>query len=195
MSDGTDYGQVAREVSKGSLVVMDPATGSVVATTADTIAGLWKLLESAGRTIGGLERRMAEEGLVEHEPRGSEITWLIDLWKRGCSKPSAKAGKTRVKMVKARLREKYPLKHDPDNPEPNLELAVIGLSAYPYRLYDKRYPNDEKAGGEAPTRDDDLSAALKDEKHVENLSRLGWQAIRDGYSIEDGWQPQQKGTT
>ena len=187
MNDGINYEAVARDVAKGNLVVMDPATGNVETSATDTITGLLDLLSQAGRKIGSLERRMADEGLVENEPRGSEITWLIDLWKRGANKPTAKAGKTRVKMVKARLREKYPLKHDPGEPEPNLELAIIGLCAFPYRLYDKRYASDEKVGGELPARDDDLSAALKDEKHVENLSRLGWVALKSGYSPEGGW--------
>ena len=152
---------------------------------ADRCEGYRKTVDKQAREIGALSRKLAEEDGVEHHAKGKEITELIDLWRTSCKHPKAKVGKARIKMVKARLADGFPLKADD---EASLELAIIGLAAYPFRVFDKRFPT-----GRPSDRDDDLSAALKDEKHVEALSRLGWKAKQAGWTVENGWPNDNEG--
>ena len=145
----------------------------------DRCEGYRKTVDKQAREIGALSRKLADEDGVENHPAGTDITALIDLWRGGTGHLKAKAGKTRIKMVKARLADGYPLKADD---EASLELAVIGLCSHPYRVFDRRGRT-----GRPSDRDDDLSAALKDEKHVETLARLGWKAKQAGWTAEGGW--------
>lgn len=153
----------------------------------DRCEGYRKTVDKQAREIGALTRKLAEEDGIDNHSQGADIKWLIDLWREGSGHLKAKAGKQRIKMVKARVSDGFAIKAEPPETEPTLELAVIGLCAYPYRVFDKRFPT-----GRPSDRDDDLSAALKDEKHVESLSRLGWRARKEGWTPEGGW-PEEEG--
>lgn len=149
----------------------------------DRAEGFRVTVEKQAREIGVLTRKVAEGEDPQTHPKGAEIVALIERWKRGTDKPTAKAGATRVKLVKARLKDGYPLASEDELPsEPTLELAIDGLCAYPFRVYDRRLRD-----GKPANRDDDLTAALKDEKHVEEMARLGFKARREGWTLEGGW--------
>lgn len=172
---GPDHKAVAKDVAKGDLIIVS-TDGEPVAHAKDTIVGLLKLLEGAGKTIGSLERRVQEDADPNHHTKGREIVALIERWKRGTGKKTAKAGAQRVKLIKSRLKDGYPITSDDWLPaEPTLELAVDGLCAFPYRVFDRRQREGKKVN-----LDNDLTAALKDEKHVEQMARLGYQARKDG---------------
>ena len=177
---GPDYKAIAKDVISGDLVIVDPQTGSIPTTARDTIAGLLDIIEKAGRTIGSLERRIREEEDPDHHPKGKEIRDLFDRWRVGSGHSAAKLGGPRMKLIKARLKDGYPIKGDN---EASLELAIDGICAYPYAVYDKRF-----AEGRKQDRRDDFELALKDEKHVESLARLGWKARRDGWTPDHGWR-------
>lgn len=177
---GPDHKAIAKDVVSGDLVIVDPNKGHITTTARDTIAGLLDIIEKSGRTIGALERRLREESDPDHHPKGKEIRDLFDRWKLGANHPKAILGGPRVKLVKARLKDGYPIQGDN---EASLELAIDGICAYPFQVYDRR-----SAKGRKQDRRDDFELALKDEKHVESLARLGWKARREGWTPEGGWR-------
>ena len=179
---GPDYKAIAKDVVAGTLVIVDPQSGAIPTTARDTIAGLLEIVEKAGRTIGSLERRIKEEEDPDHHPQGKDIRWLFEQWQEGSGHHKAKLGGPRVKLIKARIRDGYPVRSD--KPEPSLELAVYGICAYPFASYDHRSAT-EKAGYK---RKDDFDLAMRDEKHVESLARLGWKARREGWTPSTGWR-------
>ncbi len=150
---------------------------------AEKNAALHKLVESQAVSIRRLEKRVAEDEDPATHPQGAEIVALIDLWRNGTGHKKAKIGVARLRMVRARIKDGFAITLDEGaDPEPTLELAVIGICAYPFRVFDRRYRD-----GNPSNRDDDLSAAMKDEKHVEAMARLGFKALREGWTPEGGW--------
>ena len=154
--------------------------GEPVSTARDTITGLLAIIERDGRTIGSLERAIATEGDVDADPKGSEIRALFERWQRGTGRTTTKLGKPRVKLVRARLRDGFPLASD--KPEPSLELAVDGIAAFPFRQFTTR-----KRDGKPSELENDFDLALRDERHVEALARYGYKARQAGWTLEDGW--------
>lgn len=151
---------------------------SLISDLEDMVRGQEATIKSQAARIGRLEREREQlDNPAAHHPRGAEIADLIERWKRGANHPKAAIGKARTKLVVARMKE-YPLSADEWLPEgPTLELAVDGLCAFPHRRFDDRFREPQKGS----KRDDDFSVALKDEKHVEHLSRLGYRARKNGW--------------
>ncbi len=162
-----------------------PETGELLSTEeahrrvrdlTDERDGLLTLTAKQAKENARLARRIVEDEDPNSHPRGAEIVALGERWKRGTGKAKAKLGAPRVKLIKARLKDGFPISAEDWLPqEPTLELAIDGLCANPYRVYNHRHPD-----GRPSDLDNDLSAALKDEKHVEDLSRLGYEARRSG---------------
>ena len=181
--DGTNHREIARQIVKGECKVLDLSTGEAAIDAQDVIVGLFRTVEAQGRKIGSLERQIAEWGEPDAGPAGREITDLIDRWRRATGKTKAKIGRPRIKLVKARLADGYPIT-DPD-PLPDhvtLELAIDGLAAFPYRRFKDRHRD-----GKPSELENDLTHALKDEKHVEELARYGYRARKAGWTVEGGW--------
>lgn len=143
---------------------------------------LHRLLEERERKYRRQEKLLEEEANPLSHPKGKEIVDLFERWKQGSGHPKALLGLNRMKLIKARLKDGYPIKGDN---EASLELAIDGICAYPYAVYDKRF-----AEGRKQDRRDDFELALKDEKHVESLARLGWTARREGWTPDHGWRGQ-----
>lgn len=180
--DGTNYREVARQITKGEAKVIDLSTGEATVEAQDLIVGLFRTIESQGRKIGSLERTINDFGEVDPGPAGREITDLIDRWRRGTGKSKAKIGKPRIKLVKARLADGFPITCPDWLPDHvTLELAIDGIAAYPYRRFKER----RREGSESEL-ENDLSHALKDEKHVEECARYGYKARKAGWTLE-GW--------
>lgn len=179
--DGTNHEQVARDIKRGILII-DPKHGQVAADAADTIVGLLRTIESLGKTVGSLERKIKEEA----DPTlraNAEAKAVCERWKEATGKTKAVIGKSRIKMVNARAGEGYAYTSDDWLPDHiTLELAVDGLASHPYRVYDKRFATGRKAD-----LDNDLDACMKDEKHVERCARLGYAARKAGWTLEEGW--------
>lgn len=172
------------------LKLVDPTTGELVDRDPDSRirdledlnAGLRVTVDKQAREIGTLKRKLTADDPEVH-PQRAAIHKLIDRWREACNHPKAKAGTARVKLVAARIKDGYPVTSEEWLPsEPTLELAIDGLAAYPYRVFNRRY-----AEGKPADRDDDLTAALKDEKHVELCARLGYKARQAGWTLEGGW--------
>lgn len=182
---GPNHKEIARGIRKGELVVMDKETGSLVTDPADTIAGLLRTVEQQGTRIGSLERRVEADGDIDREPKGKEIRALFERWQKATGRTGTKLGKPRVKLVKARLRDGFPITSS--ETEPTLELAIDGVAAYPYRVYNRRQKE-----GRPSDLDNGFDRALQDEKHVEELSRYGWKARQEGWTVENGWPKERK---
>ena len=97
-------------------------------------------------------------------------------WRCEATKISA----DRVKLVKVRLRDGYPIASE--EPVPTLELAVDGICAYPYVVNGQRVPT-----GKPSQRLDRLGIALAGGGSVENFARLGYQARKAGWTPSGGW--------
>lgn len=145
----------------------------------EEIAGLNKTLDLQVRALGRLERQLDGEESLDRDPKAKHIRALFERYKTATGKKTVKLGKPRVKLVRARLRDGFPLSADD---EPCLELAIDGIAAFPYRVF-----NERRREGQPSERDDSFDRALQDEKHVENLSRYGWKARQAGWSPENGW--------
>ena len=141
--------------------------------------GLTKLTKKQAKENAKLERQLDTEETRPH-PKDNEFRELGKRWKDGTGKKQAKIGLQRMKMMRARHKDGFPITSD--EAEPTLELAIDGLCAFPYRVYGERFRQ-----GKPSELDNDLDAALKDEKHVEALSRLGWKARQAGWTPENGW--------
>ena len=139
-----------------------------------------RLLEEREVKYRRQERQLQEEADPRNHPNGREIQELFARWQAGSGHHKTKLGLNRIKLVKARLKDGYPIKGED---EASLELAIDGICAYPYAVYDRR-----SATGRKQDRRDDFELALKDEKHVESLARLGWKARRDGWTPDHGWR-------
>lgn len=171
--------------------VVWPETGELLSPTdatnrirdlLDEVEGLTKLTKRQARENARLEKRLAGDDAAPH-PRDREFRDLGERWKLATQKKSAKIGIPRMKLMKARHKDGFPISIPDDAPpEPTLELAIDGLCAFPYRVYDKRFREGRKSD-----LDNDLDLALKDERHVEQLARLGWKARREGWTPEGGW--------
>lgn len=150
----------------------------------DELAGHLATIRKQSRALGAAERKLREyDDNPDTHPQGHEITELIDRWRVGTNKPTAKIGSGRVRLTKARIADGFKIRtSEGEDPEPTLELAVDGLCAYPYRVFDRRF-----AEGNRSDLDNDFSRALKDEKHVEELSRYGYRARKAGWTPSGKW--------
>lgn len=165
---GPDHKAIAKDVVAGTLVIVDPQSGSITSTARDTIAGLLEIVEKAGRTIGSLERRIKEEEDPAHHPRGKEITALIERWKVATGHNRSKVSGDRVKAIKSRFAEGYTTEQ--------LELAIDGIAAFPYvGTGGQRF----REGKEAQ-RHDRLGIALGGGEAVEKFAVLGYEARKRG---------------
>jgi hypothetical protein len=167
---------------KDSDLLVDPSTGQAVDAAykirdlEDERAGLISTIEKQARTIGALERRVTEEEDPNSHPKGKEIVGVIVRWMRGSGHTKAKVSADRIKLVKARLRDDYDLASDEWLPEePTIELAVDGICAYPFVVNGSR-----KAEGKPSQRHDRLGIALAGGEKVEEFSRLGYRARKEG---------------
>lgn len=177
--------------ARANLRLVDPETGEVhhvdarIADLEDELAGAKKTIAAQNRIIGTQERKIkAEEGdPVRGDKEEAKFRALGERWKLASGKKNAVIGKPRLKLMKARRNDGFPITQ-PDDAEPmaTLELAIDGLCAYPYRVYDKRYRE-----GRKQDLDNAIDSALKDEKHVEECARLGWKARQEGWTPEGGW--------
>ena len=142
--------------------------------------GLLTLTAKQARENARLARRVAEDEDPNAHPQGAEIVALIERWKLGAGHPKAKVSADRVKLVKARIRDGYPITSE--QAEPTIELAVDGICAYPYVVNGRRMP-----AGEPSQRYDRLGIALAGGEKVEECSRLGYAARKAGWTPEGGW--------
>lgn len=152
-----------------------------IADMEDRLAGMHKEVEDLARDKVRLERRVAEDEDPLHHAKGSEIVALFARWQQGSGHSKAKLGGPRTKLVKARLKDGYEVTGDGN--EADLELAIDGICSHPFASYDRRSPV-ERSGYK---RKDDFELALRDEKHVETLARLGWKARQSGWTPTEGW--------
>ena len=142
----------------------------------DKVAGLMATVEKQARTIGALERRIAEEEDPNSHPKGKEIVAVIERWKRATGHTKAKVSADRVKLVKARLKDGYELTSEEWLPsEPTIELAIDGIAAFPYVVNGKR-----ERTGKPSQRHDRLGIALAGGEKVEEFARLGYRARQEG---------------
>lgn len=168
---------------KDSDLLVDPSTGQAVDAAykirdlEDERVGLISTIEKQARTIGQLERRVTEEEDPNSHPKGKEIVGVIERWMRGSGHTKAKVSADRIKLVKSRLRDSYELSTDEWLPEgPTIELAVDGICAFPYVVNGQR-----KREGQSSQRHDRLGIALAGGEKVEEFSRLGYLARKNGW--------------
>jgi hypothetical protein len=158
-------------VSANPLRLVNAETGEVVeadrrvADLEDQVAGLLLTVKAQSRKMGSLERE-----LLKYDPKETaqpdELAALIERWKWKTGHHKSKASKDRFDLIRARLKDGYTLQE--------LELAIDGLGAYPYRVYDKRFPR-----GRDADRHDQLSDALGSSERVEKLAKLGYYARKE----------------
>ncbi len=146
----------------------------------DRAEGYRQTVDAQARRIGVLERKITEEEDPSAHPKGREIVAVIERWRTGSGHRMAKVSADRVKLVKARIRDGYPITSE--QAEPTIELAVDGICAYPYVVNGRRMP-----AGEPSQRYDRLGIALAGGEKVEECSRLGWRARREGWTPQEGW--------
>ncbi len=138
--------------------------------------GLVVLTRRQAKDNAQIERKLIEEADPASHPRGQEIVDLVERWKRGVGHPKAKISADRVKLVKARIKDGYPLGSEEWLPtEATLELAIDGLCAHPYVVSGQRVPL-----GNPSQRHDRIGIALAGGEKVEEFARLGYKARRDG---------------
>lgn len=170
-----------------------PGTGELVPVTEahhrildmqDKLDGYKQTVDKQARDIGVLNRRITEEEDPNSHPKGKEIVALIERWRTGANHPSAKISADRVKLVKARIKDTYPIRSDDPLPaEPTLELAVDGICSHPFVVNGQRVRN-----GTAAQRHDRLGIALGGGEKVEEFARLGYAARKQGWTPEGGWK-------
>lgn len=171
-------------MKRANLQLVNPDTGeieerdSLIADLEDRIEGYRKTCDKQAREIGALARRIAEEDDPATHPLGKEIVALIERWKLGAGHAKSKTSADRVKAVKARLKDGYSIEQ--------LELAVDGISAYPYiGTGGQRF-----ATGKPAQRHDRLGIALGGGEAVERFAVLGYAARKAGWTPEQGWATQ-----
>jgi hypothetical protein len=146
----------------------------------EEITGLEETIRLQAGTIGRLRRQVEQVDSIDTDPKGREIRALFKRHQKATGKTNTKLGKPRVKLVRARLRDGFPFASE--EAEPTLELAIDGVAAFPYRVFNRR-----ERTGRPSDLDNGFDRALQDEKHVEELSRYGWKAKQAGWTVEDGW--------
>ena len=149
------------DADSGELVEVD----SRISDLEDQIVGLIGTVKSQSRTIGSLERKIANDD-PEHHPQRKEITDLIERWKLATGHPKSKNSKDRFDVIRARLKDGYDLTV--------LELAIDGIGAYPFVCSGQR-----KGAGLPSQRHDSLSLALKGGENLERFANLGALARRE----------------
>ena len=135
---------------------------------------LARLLEEREVKYRRQERQLQEEADPRNQPNGKERVAVVEYWREVCGKQKSIVSKDRVKMAGARLGDGYSVEQ--------LKLAVDGIAAYPYRIFDTRKPS-----GRREDRHDQLKDALGDSERVERMANLGHQARRAGWTPENGW--------
>jgi hypothetical protein len=154
------------------------------ADLADENAGHLVTLRKQSREIGVLTKRIE----VQEDPKSASNALayeVVDYWRRATRKRGAKIGASRLKLVRARLRDGFEIGEPTGLPEEaTLLLALDGLASHPYEIYGKRHRTGNKSA-----RKNDLKDALGDEAKVEACARLGWEARRAGWTLEAGWPP------
>lgn len=162
-----------------------PATEAVhrIRDLEDRLAGYKRTIDKQAREIGVLARRVAEDEDPAAHPNGPEIVALIERWRSGAHHPQARISADRVKLVKARIRDGYPITADEHLPsEPTLELAVDGICSHPFVTNGGRAPT-----GKPSNRHDRLGICLGGGESVESFARLGHAARKAGWTPEGGW--------
>jgi len=145
--------------------------------------GLLTLTAKQARENARLARRVAEDEDPNAHPQGAEIVALIERWKLGAGHPKAKVSADRVKLVKARISDGYPITDDDPLPgHATLELAVDGLCAHRYVVNGHRVPD-----GTGSQLHDRLGICLAGGEAVEKFARLGYAARRAGWTPAEGW--------
>lgn len=150
----------------GELLSIPEAQRRIQEMTYD-IDGLTKLTKKQANENAKLSKRVAEDEDPNSHPKGKEIVDLIDHWREVCNHPNSKVSADRVKLVKGRLKDGYEIAE--------LRLAIDGLAAFPFRVYDKRLPTGRQAD-----RHDQLKDALGDSERLEKLANLGAESRRNG---------------
>lgn len=182
-------------VGPDSGLLVNPATGEPVDASyrvrdlEDQLDGYRRTCDKLTRENGALHRKLTAALDPENDPAGREITALIERWRDACHS-KAKVSQDRVKLVKARLKDGFPISSDDELPDhPTLELAVDGVASHPFLLFGKR-----RREGNESSRYDDLKDALGDTAKVEQAARVGYAARKAGWTREDGWDtPHDKG--
>lgn len=136
---------------------------------------LHRLLEEREKRYRRLEAQVEEEKDPRNQPNGKERVQIVEYWREVCGKTKSLVTKDRVKMAGARLGDGYDMA--------TLKLALDGLAAHPYRVYDKRLKT-----GRREDRHDQLKDALGDSEKVEAMANLGAMARRQGWTPEHGWR-------
>lgn len=138
--------------------------------------GLVTLTRKQAKENAALQRRIAEDEDPNSHPRGAEIVELIQRWMRGTGHAKSKVSADRVKLVKARIKDGYEISAEEWLPDiPTLELAVDGIASHPFVVNGTRVPTGPKA-----SRHDRLGIALGGGEKVEEFSRLGYKARKNG---------------
>ncbi len=166
----------------GELVSFTDATYRIRDLT-DERDGLLKLTAKQARENAALQRRVAEDADPATHPQGAEIVTLIERWRAGAGHPQARISADRVKLVKARIKDGYPLTAEEWLPPvPTLELAVDGICSHPFVTNGRRTRD-----GQPSNRHDRLGICLGGGEKVEEFARLGYAARKAGWTPEKGW--------
>lgn len=145
--------------------------------------GLLKLTAKQARENAALQRRVAEDEDPATHPQGAEIVAVIERWRTGAGHPQARISADRVKLVKARIKDGYPITAEEPLPsEPTLELAVDGICSHPFVTNGGR-----ARSGQPSNRHDRLGICLGGGEKLEEFARLGYMARRAGWTPEEGW--------
>jgi len=137
---------------------------------------LHRLMEEREVKYRRLERQVEEQKDPRNAPKGKEAAEVVIYWRDLCH-PKSKVTKDRIKMAGARLADDYTVEE--------LKLAIDGLAAFPFRVFDKRLKE-----GRSEDRHDQLKDALGDSEKVEAMANLGHQARRQGWTPSHGWRGQ-----
>lgn len=135
--------------------------GDLTAIPSDE-AVLVERLKKAGREIAALKGQIAR--LVAVDPNADTVTALLQHWQKTCGHPRAKIplDGVRADAIRKMLKAKY-------TPE-QLRAVIDAAAEQPWMGdYGQRHPTP----GEGRKRRDELTLICRDEKHVEDLLRLG----------------------
>lgn len=154
-----------------------------IAELGEKNAALHTLTEKLAVSLRRLEKRVAEDEDPSTHPLGKEIVALIERWMLGTGHGKAKVSADRVKAVKARLKDGYPITSDEHLPtDPTLELAVDGICSHPFVVNGQR-----SRTGSQSQRHDRLGICLGGGEKVEEFARLGYAARKAGFTPAEGW--------
>lgn len=156
-----------------ALHLVDRNTGEIhsdcphCSALAEEVVGMRATVSSQAAMIGRLKGKLEAQDPESH-PKHKEMSALLTRWRVATNHPKAKASKDRYDLLRARLNDCY----DPSE----IELAIDGLGAFPYRSFDKRLRE-----GDPSQRDDQLSVCLKSGEALERMANLGAIARKNGW--------------